>query len=215
MTNKIKVLIADDHGLVRSGLKGLIQDCPGMEVVAEANNGENAIRQAGLTKPDVVVVDISMPGMDGLEVITRLKAMDPSIRVIVLSMHELEYCVVQALDNGAEGYVTKSSAPEDLVKAIQKVHGGGRFLSEKASELLALRFTMDSEKLNPLARLSQREKQVLRGLARGKTILELSEIYAISPKTVSTYRNRLLEKLNLKNNVEIALFAVRNNLIEL
>lgn len=215
MSEKIRVVLVDDHEMVRAGFRGLINDHTDMEVVGEASNGQEAIETVKRIKPDVAVIDISMPGMDGLELIPRLKDVNPTIKVVLLSMHELEYFVVQALEQGANGYVTKSSAPEDLVKSIRKVHGGGRFLSEKAYELLAYRITVGSDHSNPVSKLSQREKQILVGLAQGMTVNEIAQNYCISPKTVNTYRARIMEKLDLKNNVEMALFALRNSLIEL
>lgn len=210
----IKVLLADDHSIVRAGLCSLIEECPDMTVVGQAEDGREVLRMIGDVRPDVVVVDISMPGMDGLEVVARLRELRGDLPVIILSMHEEEHCIVQALDNGAMGYITKRSAPEDLVRAIRRVHGGGRFLSERASEVLAYRVSLGSQSLSPVERLSKREKQVLCALAKGLTIGEIAELHCLSAKTVSTYRSRLLTKLNLKNNVEVALFAVRNRLIE-
>lgn len=210
----IKVLLADDHSIVRAGLCSLIEECSDMEVVAQASEGQEVLRVVAKSRPDVAVVDISMPGMDGLEVVSRLRDLCPDLPVIILSMHEEEHYIVQALDNGAMGYITKRSAPEDLVRAIRRVHGGGRFLSDKASEILAYRVSLGSQSLSPLERLSKREKQVLTSLASGLTIGEIAEHHCLSVKTVSTYRTRLLTKLNLKNNVEVALFAVRNGLIE-
>jgi two-component system invasion response regulator UvrY len=134
----IKVLLADDHSIVRAGLRRIVEDSTGMEVVAEAADGKEAIRQARQQAPDVVVVDISMPGMDGLEVISQLRAYTPQLPIIVLTMHEEEQYVVRAIEAGAMGYITKRSAPEQLVEAIRKVHTGGRYLTDEAAELLAL-----------------------------------------------------------------------------
>ncbi len=210
----IKVLLADDHNLIRAGLSSLIAESVDMTVVAEAASGLEVLQSVQESRPDVAVVDIGMPGMDGLELLNRLKERLPDLPVIMLSMHEEEHCIVQALDNGAKGYITKRSAPEDLVKAIRRVHGGGRFLSDKASEILAYRVSLGSRSLSPLERLSKREKQVLRDLSQGLSVSEIAEQNCLSVKTVSTYRSRLLTKLNLKNNVEVALFAVRNRLID-
>ena len=215
MPEKIRVVLVDDHELVRAGFRSLIEDNPDMEVTAEASDGEEAVQKVTNMKPDVVVLDISMQGMDGLELISKLKDIHNKVKIIILSMHEREYFVIQALEKGADGYVTKSCAPEDLPKSIRKVYKGGRFLSEKAYELLAFRVTLNSGVSDPLDRLSSREKQILIGLAEGLTVNEIADNYNISFKTVNTYRARIMEKLDLKNNVEIAMFALRNGLIEL
>jgi DNA-binding NarL/FixJ family response regulator len=210
----IKVLLADDHGIVRAGLRRIVEDSADMEVVAEAADGKEAIRQARQQAPDVVVVDISMPGMDGLEVISQLRVYNPQLPIIVLTMHEEEQYVVRAIEAGAMGYITKRSAPEQLVEAIRKVHAGGRYLTDEAAELLALCVARGAQARFPLDTLSMRELQVLRRLALGRTNREIAESYHISIKTVDTYRSRLLKKLNLRNNAELARFAMQNRLIE-
>ncbi len=210
----IKVLLADDHGIVRAGLRRIVEDSADMEVVAEAADGKEAIRQARKQAPDVVVVDISMPGMDGLEVISQLRAYIPQLPVIVLTMHEEEQYVVRAIEADAMGYITKRSAPEQLVEAIRKVHTGGRYITDEVAELLALRVAGGARTRFPLDTLSMRELQVLRRLALGHTNREIAESYHISIKTVDTYRSRLLKKLNLRNNAELARFAMQNRLIE-
>ncbi|MBN1102272.1 MAG: response regulator transcription factor [Deltaproteobacteria bacterium] len=207
----IKVLLADDHGIVRAGLRRLIEEKGDIEVVMEAANGEEALNQARKKPPDVAVIDISMPGMDGLEVVSQLRSFLPTLPILILTMHEEEQYVGRALSAGAMGYVTKRSAPEELVKAIRKVHAGGRFLSDSAAEALAARAARGG---SPLDALSNREMQVLRCLALGKTNREIAETYHISVKTVDTYRNRLLAKLGLRNNAELSRFAIQHNLIE-
>jgi DNA-binding NarL/FixJ family response regulator len=199
---------------VRAGLRRIVEDSDDMEVVAEAADGKEAIRQARKQALDVVVVDISMPGMDGLEVISQLRAYTPQLPIIVLTMHEEEQYVVRAIEAGAMGYITKRSAPEQLVEAIRKVHAGGRYLTDEAAELLALCVARGAQARFPLDTLSMRELQVLRRLALGRTNREIAESYHISIKTVDTYRSRLLKKLNLRNNAELARFAMQNRLIE-
>ncbi|MBN2123428.1 MAG: response regulator transcription factor [Deltaproteobacteria bacterium] len=210
----IRVLLADDHSIVRAGLRRLIEESGEMCVVAEAADGQEAIRKAEKSKPDVAVIDLSMPGMDGLEVISQLQVLCPKLPVLVLTMHEEDQYVVRSVAVGAMGYVTKRSAPEELVQAVRKVHAGGRFLSDSASEALALRVAKGKHGLSPLDTLSNREIQVLRCLALGQTNREIAESYAISVKTVDTYRSRLLNKLNLRNNAELSRFAIQNRLIE-
>jgi two-component system invasion response regulator UvrY len=210
----IKVLLADDHSIVRAGLRRIVDESGDMQVVAEAADGREAIRLVNQQPPDVAVVDISMPGLDGLEVISRLHAAYPGLPLLVLTMHEEEQYVVRAIEAGAMGYITKQSAPEQLVKAIRRVMEGHRFLTEEAAEALALRVGRGRGPGSPLDSLSMRELQVLRRLAQGKTNREIAEAYHISIKTVDTYRLRLLKKLNLRNNAELSRFAIQNRLIE-
>jgi DNA-binding NarL/FixJ family response regulator len=211
----IKVLLADDHIIVRAGLRRIIEDAGDMTVVAEAADGGEAIRRIHETLPDVAVVDISMPGLDGLEVISQVRVHYPKMPILVLTMHEEEQYVVRAIGAGAMGYITKRSAPEQLVNAIRKVHSGGHYLSDSAAEALAVRIAKGTPGRSLLDSLSNREIQVLRRLALGQTTREIAEAYNISIKTVDTYRFRLLKKLTLRNNAELSRFAIQNGLVEL
>mgnify|MGYP005853463519 FL=1 len=211
----IRVLLADDHSIVRAGLARIIEESGDIQVVAEASDGREAIRKATEVPVDVAVVDISMPGLDGLEVITQLQALNPKLPVLVLTMHEEEQYVIRVFSAGAMGYITKRSAPEQLVTAIRKVHGGSRYLSDSAAELLALHVAKGTPGRSLLDSLSNREIQVLRRLAMGQTTREIAEAYNISTKTVDTYRFRLLRKLNLRNNTELSRFAIQNGLVEI
>ena len=210
----IKVLIADDHSIVRAGLRRIVEESGDMEVIAEAADGKGALLQVQKELPDVAVIDISMPGLDGLEVTTQLHSAYPKLPVIILTMHEEEQYVIRAIEAGAMGYITKRSAPEQLVNAIRKVHVGSRYLSAEATDLLALRVARGSQGQSPLDSLSTRELQVLRRLAMGHTNREIASAYGISIKTVDTYRFRLLKKLNLRNNAELSRFAIQNRLVE-
>jgi two-component system invasion response regulator UvrY len=210
----IKVLLADDHAIVRAGLRRIVEDENDMAVIAEAADGREAIRRVYRQAPDVAVIDISMPKLDGLEVISRLHAEFPKLPIIVLTMHAEDQYIVRAIEAGAMGYITKQSAPEQLVAAIRKVCGGMRFLTPEASEALALRVAKGKKNQSPLDLLSNRELQVLRQLALGHTNREIAEAYHISIKTVDTYRFRLLKKLNLRNNAELSRFAMQNRLVE-
>jgi two-component system, NarL family, invasion response regulator UvrY len=210
----IRVLLADDHSIVRAGLRRLVEESGDMKVIAEADDGRKAIQQAHKTHPDVAVVDISMPDMDGLEVISQLQSSYPKLPIIILTMYEEEQYVVRAIEAGAMGYLTKRSAPEQLVKAIRKVHAGYRYLTDEAAELLALRVARGAGGRSLLDSLSMRELQVLRRLALGHTNREIAESYHISIKTVDTYRSRLLKKLDLRNNAELSRFAIQNRIIE-
>jgi DNA-binding NarL/FixJ family response regulator len=191
-----------------------VEESGDMAVVAEAADGREAIRMVRAQPPEVAVIDISMPQLDGLEVISRLKREFPDLPIIILTMHDEEQYVVRAIEAGAMGYLTKQSAPEQLVVAIRKVHAGARFLSESASETLALRVAKGKKAQSPLDSLSTRELQVLRKLALGHTNREIASTYNISIKTVDTYRFRLLKKLHLRNNAEISRFAIQNHLVE-
>ncbi|MCP4694172.1 MAG: response regulator transcription factor, partial [Desulfobacterales bacterium] len=177
-------------------------------------DGREALSRVNDAPPDVAVIDISMPGMDGLEVISQLQLYHPELPILVLTMHEEEQYVVRAIQAGAMGYITKQAAPEQLVKAIRKVHSGARYLTAEAAEALALRLAKGKEGGSRLDSLSLRELQVLRRLAKGNTNREIAEAYNISVKTVDTYRYRLLRKLNLRNNADLSRFAIKNRIIE-
>jgi two-component system invasion response regulator UvrY len=210
----IKVILADDHSIVRAGLCRLVEESGDMTVVAEAADGMEAIRLIRELHPDVAVIDLSMPHIDGLEVITRIHPEFPGMPIIVLTMHAENQYVVRAIEAGAQGYITKQSAPEQLVDAIRKVHAGARYLTADAAEALALRVAKGKQASTPLDDLSTRELQVLRRLALGHTNREIASAYNISIKTVDTYRFRLLKKLELRNNAELSRFAIQNGLIE-
>ncbi|MCD6150865.1 MAG: response regulator transcription factor, partial [Deltaproteobacteria bacterium] len=173
----IKVLLADDHSIVRAGLARIIAESGDMEVMAEAADGRETIDLVQKKVPDVVVLDISMPGLDGLEVADRLLSLHPGLPIIILTMHEEEQYVLRAVEIGVMGYVTKRSAPEQLVAAIRKVYGGSRYLSDEAVEMLALRMARGGQGQSPLDSLSTRELQVLRQLALGQTNREIAASY--------------------------------------
>ncbi len=210
----IRILLADDHRIVRAGLRRIIEESADMIVIAEASDGREALQLAGKDPPDVAVIDISMPGLDGLEVIRQLHIDYPALPILVLTMHEEEQYVVRAIEAGGMGYITKRSAPEQLVEGIRSVKGGRRFLAPRAAETLALRVARGAQGKSALDLLSMRELQVLRRLALGQTNREIAEAYYISVKTVDTYRLRLLKKLNLRNNAELSRFATLNRLVE-
>jgi len=210
----IKVLLADDHSIVRAGLRRIVEESGDMQVIAEADDGREAIQLVQKTDPDVAVIDISMPGVDGLEVISQLQTQRPKLPILVLTMHEEGQYVVRAIQAGAKGYITKQSAPEQLVNAIRKIHAGQRYLTDEGAEALALRIARGSDGQSSLDSLSMRELQVLRRLAMGQTNREIAHSYHISIKTVDTYRSRLLKKLNLRNNAALTHFAIQNRLID-
>jgi two-component system invasion response regulator UvrY len=210
----INVLLADDHSIVLAGLCRLVEEEADMAVVAQAPDGREAIQKIRELQPDVAVIDLSMPEIDGLEVLNRIHPEYPDLPIIVLTMHAENQYVVRAIEAGAMGYITKQSAPEHLVHAIRKVHGGSRYLTDDAAESLILRVAKGNRHQSPLDSLSTRELQVLRRLAMGHTNREIASTYNISIKTIDTYRFRLLKKLNLRNNAELSRFAIQNGLIE-
>lgn len=210
----IKVLLADDHSIVRAGLRRIVEESGDMQVVAEAADGRQAVHLIRKSPPDVAVIDISMPVLDGLEVINILKQEFAHLPILVLTMHEEPQYLIRAIEAGAMGYITKQSAPDQLVAAIRRLHGGNRYLTPEAAEALALRVAKGSGGQSLLDTLSTRELQVLRRLALGHTNREIASTYHISVKTVDTYRFRLLKKLNLRNNAELSRFAIQNALIE-
>ena len=202
----IKILIADDHAVVRHGLKQIVTSDSQMTIVGEASNGNELLDLARKTSVDVVVLDINMPGRNGLETLKDLKRDYPSLPVIILSMHPEEQYAVRVLKAGAAGYMNKEAAPDELVAAIKKVYQGGKYISPKIAELLAYHIGSDQQE-DPHKSLSDRELQVFYSLAGGKTVSQISEELNLSVKTVSTYRTRILEKMNMTTNAELTRYA--------
>lgn len=209
----INVLIADDHPIVRRGLRQILSDIPDMAVAGEAVNGQEALDQVRAGGWDVLVLDITMPDRSGFDILKDLKYEQPDLPVLVLSIHAEEQFAVRVLKAGASGYLTKENAPDELVKAIRKVVAGGKYISPGLAETLA--FGLDTASEQPRHKtLSDREFQVMQLMAGGKTLADIAETLSLSPKTVSTYRTRMLEKMNLKTNAEIIRYALENDLIE-
>ena len=209
----IKVLIADDHPVVREGLKQIISKADDMDVAGEALDCREVIELVEKEDWDVVVMDLNMPGKDGLELLKDLKCMKPDLSILVLSMFPEEQFGVRTFKLGASGYMNKETAPKELVNAIRKIHSGGKYVSAALAEKLVAGLEDGSDK-NVQDLLSDREFQVLRLIASGKDVDEIAEELFISVKTVRTYRDRILEKMKLKNNVEIAHYALKNKLLE-
>jgi len=209
----IKVLIADDHPIVRQGLRQILSDTADMVVAGEAVNGQETLAQVRAGGWDALVLDITMPDRSGFDILKELKCEQPHLPVLVLSMHAEEQFALRVLKAGAAGYLTKENAPEELVKAIRKVVSGGKYISPGLAETLA--FNLDPASDWPRHEtLSDREFQVMQLLASGKTVAEIAKALSLSAKTVSTYRARLLEKMNLKTNAELIRYAIENRLIE-
>ena len=209
----IRALIVDDNAVVRQGLKQILGDTPEMGVAGEATTGQEVLDKVRAETWDVVVLDISMPDRSGLDVLKQLRSERPKLPVLVLSMHSEDQYAVRVLKAGASGYLTKDSAPDELVKAIRKVVSGGTYVSPFLAEKLAFEIGTDSSRL-PHETLSDREFQVLRLLAAGKSVGEIAAELCLSVKTISTYRARMLEKMNLGTNAELIHYAMQNHLID-
>jgi two-component system invasion response regulator UvrY len=209
----LRVLIADDHPVFRRGLKQIIDDTPDMFVADEAIDGWEALHKATTGDYDVVLLDISLPFKNGLDVLSQLKAARPVVPVLMLSMHPEEQYAVRALKTGASGYLTKESAPEEMLSAIRKVSRGGKYVSASLAESLASMLQEDDERL-PHEALSNREYQVMCLIASGKSVSEIAQELSLSAKTVSTYRARILKKLRMTNNAELIRYATKNELVD-
>jgi two-component system response regulator NreC len=212
----IRVLLADDHGIVRKGLRFLLDRQPGMEVVGEAADGRDAVRLAETVSPDVVIMDVAMPSLNGIEAAAQITKRNPRIRVIMLSMHSDEDYLLSALNAGAKGYLLKDSAEEDLVAAIQSVHRGTPFFSPSIAKTMLddyMRYLQQRNLQDSYELLTEREREVLQLLAEGKSNKDVASLLEISVYTVETHRLHLMQKLNLHNTAEIVLYAVRKKII--
>src|ERR1700722_6211980 len=208
----MKILIADDHAVVRHGLKQILADEFKKSVFGEAGNAQEALDLVWKEPWDVVVLDITMPGRSGLEVLREIKKSSPKLPVLVLSMHPENQFAVRVLKRGASGYMTKESAPAELVGAIKSVLAGRRYVSPTLAESLAA--SLSTNHKAPQDKLSDREFQALRLIASGKTVSEIARELSLSVKTISTYRARILEKMGLKNNAELMRYAMQHRLVE-
>lgn len=209
----IRVLITDDHPVVRRGLKQILAEEPDITVVGEASNAQELLEQTRKQHCDVVVLDITMPGRGGLDALKELRDQRPKLPVLVLSIHPEDQFGLRVLKAGAAGYMTKESAPDELVKAIRKVFGGGKYLSPSLAEIVAFDLDHDTKK-PPHETLSDREYQVMCLFASGKTVGDVSRELSLSAKTISTYRMRILEKMKMKTNAELTHYAIKNGLVD-
>ncbi|HSC97980.1 MAG TPA: response regulator transcription factor [Casimicrobiaceae bacterium] len=208
----IRVLIADDHPVVRAGLRRIAEEDKDIIVTAEASNGEEALTAMRSAIVDIVLLDISMPGVPFIDTLKRLREDHPTVRVLVLSAHPEDQWAVRALRAGASGYLTKDHSPDQLVEALRRVFRGGRYVSPTLAEQLASRLGSEFAGA-PHEILSDREFDVLRGLGAGHTVKDVASDLGLSPKTVSTYRTRLMEKLAVSSNADLVRYASQHGLI--
>ncbi len=207
----LRVMLVDDHPVVRKGMRFILEEGlqPAIEV-SEAGDGEQALASLA-NPPDVMVLDLSMPGRSGIDLLAEIKHRCPKLPVLIMSLHGEEQFAVRALRAGAAGYLTKSAAPEQLITAFERIVRGGRYISEAVAERLAA--SAGGEQGAPHDRLSQREFEVMRGIASGETVGEIAERMHLSAKTVSTYRARLLDKMGMASNAELTRYALQNGLV--
>ena len=209
----IRVVIADDHTIVREGLKGLLAAAGDLQVVGEAQNGHEVLERVRALEFDLLLLDMSMPGRSGIELIKQVRSEKPKLRILVLSMHEEHQYAVRAIRAGAAGYLTKESASQQLVDAIRKVAGGGAFISAEVAQQLALGAMPDANAA-PHETLSDREFQVFRMIAEGLSVSDIAERLNLSVKTVSTHKSNILQKMNLQGTAELIRYAIARRLVD-
>jgi two-component system, NarL family, invasion response regulator UvrY len=209
----IQLLIVDDHAILREGMRKIIQCEKDIEVAGSVSSASEAIHLLSSTPVDVVILDISMPGRSGLDVIKDIKMIQPDAAILMLSMYSEERFAVRALKTGASGYLTKDMATEELITAIRVIHNGRKYITPALAESMANSFHEDPAS-TPHESLSDREFEVMRMIAAGKSIHEIAEILSLSSRTVSTYRTRILQKMNLPNNARIMQYAINNGLVD-
>jgi len=210
---KTKVILADDHGIVRAGVRSVLAAQPDMQVVAEVSDGNAAVRATADNRPDVAVLDVNMPGMNGLEVLKRIMTNDPKHRVLMLSTYQEDEYAIRTIRAGASAYLTKNSPTELLISVIRRLANGRKYIDSKLAE--KLQFNLGSGPEKPLhSTLSDRELDVLKLITAGVSLTEISQKMALSAKTVSTYRARILEKMNMQNNAQLVRYATEHKLLE-
>jgi DNA-binding NarL/FixJ family response regulator len=209
----VRILIADDHPIVREGLKQILRQTPDLEIADEARDGEEAIQKVGNQDYDLVLLDISLPGRSGLDILKQLKCLKPDLSILVLSMHPEEQYAIRAIRAGASGYLTKESASAELIKAIRQVASGRRYITPSLAEKLASQIELDARKTLHEG-LSDREYQVFCMIASGKTVKEIAAVLSLSVKTISTHRTRILKKMDMKNNAQLTHYAIKHGLVD-
>jgi two-component system response regulator NreC len=214
---KIRILLADDHTILRAGLKMMLNAQPDMEVVGEAQDGRQSIHEAQRLQPDIVLMDITMPDMNGIEATKQIKRLLPDIKVLILTMHEHDEYVFQALRAGASGYMLKEAADTDLISALRVIQSGQFYLSPTAQSVMVgdyLQRVRTGEEKDSYSSLTEREREILKLVAEGHTNNQIAERLVISPKTVDTHRTHIMDKLNLHSRAELVKYAMRRGLLE-
>ena len=209
----IKALLTDDHELVRTGIRRLLEDSKQVEIVGEADCGEDSLQLAQSLKPDVILMDVNMPGIGGVEACRRILQRNPKQKIIVLTVHNEQTFPKRLLEIGAKGYLTKECGVDEMIKAIKQVNSGGSYIASSIAQQLALSLLPGND-VNPIDRLSRREFQVMLMISQGLTNVEISDKLCLSPKTISTYRLRVLEKLDAHNEVDLIKIAVEQGMVE-
>jgi two-component system invasion response regulator UvrY len=209
----IKVLLTDDHELVRTGIRRLLEDTGQVQIVGEADCGEDSLKLAQSVKPDVILMDVNMPGIGGVETCRRILQRNPKQKIIVLTVHNERTFPKRLLEIGAKGYLTKECGIDEMVKAIKQVNSGGSYIASSIAQQLALSLLPGNDP-NPIDKLSRREFQVMLMISQGLSNVEISDQLCLSPKTISTYRLRLLEKLGAHNEVDLIKIAVEQGMVE-
>lgn len=209
----INVLLIDDHALVRTGIKRLLEDSKQVKIIGEAESGEASLQMAQDLKPDVILMDVNMPGIGGVEASRRILQRNPSQKIIILTIHTEHTFSKRLLEIGARGYLSKECDINEMIAAIKQVHSGGSYIEQRIAQQLALSLLPGNEE-NPVDRLSRREFQVMLMISQGLSNNEISEKLCLSPKTISTYRSRLLEKLGAQNEVDLVKIAVEQGMVE-
>lgn len=211
----MRILIVDDHAIVRKGLIQILEDEPEFFIVGEAKDAEEALDKIRQEKWDLVILDISMPGRSGLEVLTVITEQKPGLPVLMLSTYSEDQYAIRVLQSGAAGYLNKQSAPEELIVAIRTIRNGDKYVSPSQTALLLSTVVEKREKpMDTIEKLSNRELEILLLIAKGNTLTEIAQTISLSIRTVSTYRSRILNKLNLKNNLELISYAIHNHLVD-
>ncbi len=210
-----KILVVDDHDLVRTGIMRMLADIDGFQIVGEAKSGEDAVTKARILKPDVVLMDVKMPGMGGLEATKKLLNVNPQLKIVAVTACDDDLHPTRLMQAGAVGYVTKDADFSEIVDAINKVVRGDMYMSASIAQQLALKtFNGSTSQESPFQKLSQRELQTAMHIANGKKVNEIDDTFCVSPKTVHSYRYRIFEKLDINSDVELTLLAVKYNLLD-
>lgn len=209
----IRIIIADDHQIVRAGLRQIISEEPDLVIAGEAADGQELLEKLRRERFDVILLDISMPGRSGLEILKQIKGEKPGIPVLMLSTYPADQYAVRTMKAGAAGYINKKTLSDNLIKAIRKVHSGGKYITPEVGEIMADVVVSDTPEM-PHNSLSDREFQVLCMIASGKMVSDIARELFLSVKTVSTYRAKILQKMNLKNSAELTHYVIKNNLLD-